>query len=267
MSNDGRPGYTIAHLGPALRRSTLPAEPARAGDLGDQRDEAPRGRLRATSPSSGSRRSTGSRASTSTGSRRPSVVVIPGNHDSRNVGYVHFEELFGERNSVLKVEDCTVVAIDSERARPRSTGTSGAGATAGSRSSSSRAGPDCVFALPPSAAGAGHRLPSGTSSTTPATRSSASSARTSTSCLGSQARAVRVAARGHLRRASETVSTLRLRGKTRPCYNVIEVTGPHVDVWRKYPFHGQEKIIQFSTDTRAFEKYTARIEGEVTTRS
>jgi 3',5'-cyclic AMP phosphodiesterase CpdA len=29
------------------------------------------------------------------------MVVIPGNHDSRNVGYVHFEELFGERNSVL----------------------------------------------------------------------------------------------------------------------------------------------------------------------
>ena len=27
-----------------------------------------------------------------------SVVVIPGNHDSRNVGYVHFEELFGDRN-------------------------------------------------------------------------------------------------------------------------------------------------------------------------
>ena len=30
-----------------------------------------------------------------------SFVVIPGNHDSRNVGYVHFEEMFGERNSVL----------------------------------------------------------------------------------------------------------------------------------------------------------------------
>ena len=25
------------------------------------------------------------------------MMVIPGNHDSRNVGYVHFEELFGER--------------------------------------------------------------------------------------------------------------------------------------------------------------------------
>ena len=31
-----------------------------------------------------------------------SLVVIPGNHDSRNVGYVHFEELFGERNRVLR---------------------------------------------------------------------------------------------------------------------------------------------------------------------
>src|SRR5580765_7336573 len=30
-----------------------------------------------------------------------SVVVIPGNHDSRNVGYVHFENLFGTRNSVV----------------------------------------------------------------------------------------------------------------------------------------------------------------------
>src|ERR671919_249584 len=61
-----------------------------------------------------------------------------------------------------------------------------------------------------------------------------------------------------------TVSSLRLRGHTRPCYNVIEVSGTHVDVWRKYPFHGQERIIQFSTETLEFEKYTTRIESEVT---
>src|SRR5438128_2180329 len=85
-----------------------------------------------------------------------SLVVIPGNHDSRNVGYVHFDDLFGSRNS-----------------------------------------------------------------------------------------------------------TLRLRGHTRPCYNVIEVEQAHVDVWRRYPYHGQEKIIQFSTVTREFQKYTARIEDEV----
>src|SRR5437667_436555 len=63
-----------------------------------------------------------------------------------------------------------------------------------------------------------------------------------------------------------TVSSLRLRGNTRPCYNVIEFSGTHVDVWRRYPFHGQEKIIQFAIDTLEFEKYTARIEGEVTSR-
>ncbi len=42
-----------------------------------------------------------------------SFVVIPGNHDSRNVGYVHFEELFGDRNSVLRKGGVTVVAVDS----------------------------------------------------------------------------------------------------------------------------------------------------------
>jgi len=41
------------------------------------------------------------------------MVVIPGNHDSRNVGYVHFEELFGDRNSVLRVGDAQIVAVDS----------------------------------------------------------------------------------------------------------------------------------------------------------
>src|SRR4051812_44808005 len=42
-----------------------------------------------------------------------SMVVIPGNHDSRNVGYVHFEEMFGDRNSVLRVDGVTIVAVDS----------------------------------------------------------------------------------------------------------------------------------------------------------
>jgi hypothetical protein len=42
---------------------------------------------------------------------------------------------------------------------------------------------------------------------------------------------------------------------------VIEVQESHVDVWRRYPYHGQEKIIQFSTETREYEKYTDRIEG------
>src|SRR5205085_11062345 len=41
------------------------------------------------------------------------VVVIPGSHDSRNVGYVHFEELFGDRRSFVQVGGVSVVAVDS----------------------------------------------------------------------------------------------------------------------------------------------------------
>ena len=63
-----------------------------------------------------------------------------------------------------------------------------------------------------------------------------------------------------------TVSSLRLRGNTRPCYNVVEVHGNHVSISRRHPFHGEERIIQFSTETFEYEKYTGRIEREVTTR-
>ena len=55
----------------------------------------------------------------------PPKVIIPGNHDSRNVGYVHFEQYFGQRFSLFRKEfeglraEClqatgvTIVAVDS----------------------------------------------------------------------------------------------------------------------------------------------------------
>jgi hypothetical protein len=42
-----------------------------------------------------------------------SIMVIPGNHDSRNVGYVHFERLFGERQSIIDLEEVILVGVDS----------------------------------------------------------------------------------------------------------------------------------------------------------
>jgi 3',5'-cyclic-AMP phosphodiesterase len=57
----------------------------------------------------------------------PPMVVIPGNHDSRNVGYIHFERYFGERFSRhrsafdperaerLKASGFTVVGVDSSQ--------------------------------------------------------------------------------------------------------------------------------------------------------
>jgi 3',5'-cyclic AMP phosphodiesterase CpdA len=31
----------------------------------------------------------------------PRIVRVPGNHDARNVGYLHFEDTFGARDSRL----------------------------------------------------------------------------------------------------------------------------------------------------------------------
>jgi 3',5'-cyclic-AMP phosphodiesterase len=49
----------------------------------------------------------------------PNVVVTMGNHDARNVGYRHFEDFFGPRDSVTTVEvaegRARVVAIDSTK--------------------------------------------------------------------------------------------------------------------------------------------------------
>jgi Icc protein len=51
------------------------------------------------------------------GQLQPPTVVIPGNHDSRNVGYIHFQRMFGERFSKWRM------AFEPERAeRLRATG-------------------------------------------------------------------------------------------------------------------------------------------------
>src|SRR3954451_13700700 len=194
-------------------------------------------------------------------------VVIPGNHDSRNVGYVHFEELFGPRNSVLRVGGVTVVAVDStEPALDH--GQIGRGRYRWIEEQFAEPADLKIFVLHH------HLLP------VPGTGRERNVVYDAGDCIeGLQRAGVALVLSGHKHVPyawrlenlfvvnAGTVSSTRLRGKTRPCYNVIEVTERHVDVWRKYPFHGQERIIQFSTETRAFEKYTTRIEAEVTART
>ena len=41
------------------------------------------------------------------------IVTVPGNHDARNVGYLHFEELIGPRYWVHDVGDVRIVGADS----------------------------------------------------------------------------------------------------------------------------------------------------------
>ena len=195
------------------------------------------------------------------------LVVVPGNHDSRNVGYLHFEQLFGDRHSVLRREGVTVVAVDSTEP-DLDHGQIGRGRYAWIEEQFAAEADLRIFVLHH------HLLP------VPGTgreRNVVYDAGDAIECLQRAGVDLVLSGHKHVPYAwkledlfvvnTGTVSSLRLRGNTRPCYNVIEVNGTHVDVWRKYPFHGQEKIIQFSTETLAFEKYTARIEGEVTIRS
>jgi 3',5'-cyclic AMP phosphodiesterase CpdA len=176
-----------------------------------------------------------------------SLVVIPGNHDSRNVGYVHFEELFGSRSSVLRTAGVTVVGIEDEF---------------GAEPADLR-----VFVLHH------HLLP------IPGTgreRNVVYDAGDAIECLQRAGAHLVLSGHKHVPYAwklenlfvvnTGTVSTLRLRGHTRPCYNVVEVSGTHVDVWRRYPFHGQERIIQFDLESGEYEKYTGRIEREVSSK-
>jgi 3',5'-cyclic AMP phosphodiesterase CpdA len=193
-------------------------------------------------------------------------VVIPGNHDSRNVGYLHFEEMFGERNSVARVGPVTVVAVDSTEP-DLDHGQIGRGRYRWIEEQFAAPAVLRIFALHH------HLLP------VPGTgreRNVVYDAGDAIECL--QRAGVNLVLSGHKHVPyawkledlfvvnAGTVSSLRLRGNTRPCYNLIEVSGSHVDVWRRHPFHGQEKIIQFSTDTLAYEKYTGRIESQVTSR-
>lgn len=191
------------------------------------------------------------------------LVVVPGNHDSRNVGYLHFERLFGGRNSCLRVDGVTVVAVDSTEP-DLDHGRIGRGRYGWIEEQFAAPADLRVFCLHH------HLLP------VPGTgreRNIVYDAGDAIECL--QRARVNLVLCGHKHvpyawRLEDlfivnagTVSSLRLRGDTRPCYNVIEIDGAHVDVWRRYPYHGRERMLRFSTQTLAYEKYTARVETEV----
>ncbi len=196
-----------------------------------------------------------------------SIVYIPGNHDSRNVGYVHFEDLFGDRNSVLRKGGVTVVAVDSTEP-DLDHGQIGRGRYRWIEEQFAEGDPELkIFVLHH------HLLP------VPGTGRERNVVYDAGDCIETLLRSgVQLVLSGHKHVPyawrlenmfivnTGTVSSLRLRGHTRPCYNVIEVCASHVDIWRRYPFHGQEKIIQFDTATHEYEKYTARIEQEVSGR-
>jgi 3',5'-cyclic-AMP phosphodiesterase len=181
---------------------------------------------------------------------------------------VHFEEMFGDRNSVLRKGPVAIVAIDSSEP-DLDHGQIGRGRYRWIEEQFSGEPADLkIFVLHH------HLLP------VPGTgreRNVVYDAGDAIECL--QRAGVRLVLSGHKHvpyvwRLEDlfvvnagTVSSLRLRGNTRPCYNVIEIADRKVDVWRRHPFHGQERLVSFSLDTLEYAKFTGRIEDEVTART
>src|ERR687896_2342472 len=194
-------------------------------------------------------------------------VVVPGNHDSRNVGYLHFEEFFGDRNSVLSKDGVTVVAVDSTEP-DLDHGQVGRSQYRWIQEQFATPANLRIFVLHH------HLLP------VPGTgreRNVVYDAGDAIECL--QRAGVDLVLSGHKHvpyawRLEDlfvvntgTVSSLRLRGNTRPCYNVIELVDRQVDIWRRHPFHGELKLVSFSLDTLEYAKFTGAIEDEVTART
>ncbi len=182
------------------------------------------------------------------------LVVVPGNHDARNVGYVHFEELFGSRQSVSHKDGISVVGVDSSEP-DLDHGTIGRHRYDWLREQFAPAADFRVFVLHH------HLLP------VPGTgreRNMVYDAGDALEVLQECDVNLVLSGHKHVPHAwrlenifavnAGTVCTLRLRGKVRPCYNVIEIGRSEVTIWRKYPFHDADEIIRFSPSTLAFKK-------------
>jgi 3',5'-cyclic-AMP phosphodiesterase len=174
------------------------------------------------------------------------MVIIPGNHDARNVGYVHFEDLIGPRYWGTDVQGVRIVGADSSEPDIND------GQVGRERYpwiKEQFAGPADlkIFAIHH------HLLP------VPGTGRERSTVTDAGDLLEVLIEAgVQIVLTGHKHvpyvwrlenmyiANAGTASSLRLRGYTRPCYNIVEVEGDEVKIFRKYPFGGQTALAHFS---------------------
>jgi Icc protein len=192
------------------------------------------------------------------------IMVVPGNHDARNVGYIHFEQLFGERQSVIDLDDVILVGVDSSEP-DLNDGQVG------------REHYDFIFSAFSEAREklkifvVHHHLIS-----LPGTGRERNIVYDAGDILERLIQGgVDLVLTGHkhvpyswrledmLIVNSGTASTLRLRGNTRPCYNVIEVEDGRVEVFHKYPFKRREPAVSFHPGTREYSRFEERIDSEI----
>lgn len=191
-------------------------------------------------------------------------LFVPGNHDSRNVGYVHFEDFFGDRNSVLKMKGLNIVGVDSSEPDLDS-GRVGRERYKWIQREMEESDDFKIVALHH------HLIP------VPGTgreRNIVYDAGDLLEVLMKSGVDLVLCGHKHVPNVwhienlvvinAGTASTLRLRGRHKPCYNLIKILGENVRVFRKYPFGDQELIADFSIAQRKYCKWEGR-ENESTT--
>jgi 3',5'-cyclic AMP phosphodiesterase CpdA len=184
--------------------------------------------------------------------------VIPGNHDSRNVGYIHFEKLFGKRHWTTDVGPVRIVGADSSEP-DLNAGRIGREYYDWIRSSFSCQAELKIFALHH------HLIP------VPGTgreRSTVQDAGDLLELLLSAGVDLVLTGHKHVPHVwrlehlyvanAGTVSSLRLRGETKPCYSVIEYDRGQVRIHRKYPFGSSSLIAHWNV--RSGEQYYREFE-------
>jgi 3',5'-cyclic AMP phosphodiesterase CpdA len=184
------------------------------------------------------------------------IVVIPGNHDSRNVGYLHFEDMFGKRNHVMHKGGISLVALDSTEP-DLNNGRVGRGRYDWIREQFKHEADFRVFVLHH------HLLPVPGAGRE---RSTVMDAGDVLEVLQEANVDLVLSGHKHVPYAWQlegmfivnagTVSTTRLRGRGRPCYNIIEFAPELVTIDQRYPGEHRDRIISFSPLTRDFVKIT-----------
>jgi Icc protein len=185
----------------------------------------------------------------------PRLLVIPGNHDSRNVGYVHFEKLFGRRSCVLHERGISIVGLDSTEP-DLDYGTIGRARYEWIREEFAVPAAFRIFMLHH------HLLP------IPGTgreRNMVYDAADTLEVLLEAGVDLVLCGHKHVPNAwhfeslfvvnAGTVCSLRLRGEIRPCYNIVTIDRDLVRVVRKYPFHGSETLLEFAPATLDYRRF------------
>jgi len=179
------------------------------------------------------------------------IIIQPGNHDSRNVGYMHFEDLFGNRYESFKTDGLVIVAADSSEP-DLDNGQIGREYYKWIDAELKNACSNDlkIFAMHH------HLIPvPGTGRERNIVHDAGDVLEVLVDCN------VDLVLCGHkhvpyIWRVEDlyiitagTVSSLRLRGKIEPNYNIIYVRENEIDIYRRFPFDKMEKILNLERKT------------------